>query len=99
MMRGRYLFIFGAVVACAATPCARGGVADAYLSAHLEMFPTRATQAGDHAFDNKLEDFSPERLQRWIEFNQTERDRLTKLLSTPDVPFDDRLDAEALLAH
>src|SRR3954471_21216087 len=99
MMRGRYLFIFGAVVAFAATPCAWGGVADAYLSAHLEMFPTRATQTGDHAFDNKLEDFSPARLQRWIEFNATERDRLTKLLGVADLPFDDRLDAEALLAH
>src|SRR4051812_1415288 len=99
MMRGRYISIFGAVVAFAATTSAWGGLADGYLNAHLEMFPTRATQAGDHTFDNKLEDFSPERLKRWIQFNETERDRLTKLLGAPDVPFDDRLDAEALLAH
>jgi len=39
---------------------ALGGVADAYLDAYLAMFPTRATQAGNHAFDNKLEDFSAE---------------------------------------
>jgi len=63
------------------------------------MFPTRATQAGNHAFDGKLEDYSAERLQRWVDFNQAERGRLTKLLSAADLPFDDRLDAEALLAH
>jgi hypothetical protein len=78
---------------------ARGAVADAYLSAYLEMFPTRATQAGYHAFDGKLEDFSTEKLARWVEVNQTERDRLTKLLAAPDLPFEDRLDAEALLAQ
>ena len=75
------------------------GVGDGYLNAYLEMFPTRATQAGYHAFDGKLEDFSTEKLARWIEVNQNERDRLTKLLSAPDLAFDDRLDAEALLAQ
>src|SRR5213595_4074551 len=63
------------------------------------MFPTRATQAGYHAFDSKLEDFSAQKLERWIELNKTERARVTKLLSSPDLPFDDRLDAEALLAQ
>ncbi len=98
-MRGHYLSMFGAVVVFAATPGARGGVADSYLSTYLGMFPTRATQAGDHAFDSKLEDFSAEQLKRWVEFNEAERGRLTRLLSAPDLPFDDRLDAEALLAH
>src|ERR1043166_843952 len=90
------LLIFPAI---AVTQSALGGVADAYLSAYFEMFPTRATQAGNHAFDSKLEDFSAEKLARWVEVNQTERDRLTKLISAPDLPFDDRLDAEALLAQ
>jgi Bacterial protein of unknown function (DUF885) len=98
-MRGHCLSIFGAVVAFAATHSALGGVADAYLSAYLKMFPTRATQAGNHAFDRKLEDFSTQQLERWVAFNQVERDRLTKLLSAADLPFDDRLDAEALLAQ
>jgi hypothetical protein len=94
---GRFrLLIFAAF---AATQSASGGVADAYLSAYLEMFPTRATQAGNHTFDSKLEDFSTEKLARWVEVNQTERDRLTKVISNPDLPFDDRLDAEALLAQ
>ena len=78
---------------------ALGGVADDYLDAYLAMFPTRATQAGNHGFDNKLEDFSAERLQRWIQFNESERDRLTNLLKQPDLALDDRLDAEALLAQ
>lgn len=81
------------------TQCAWGGVADAYLGAYLEMFPTRATQAGYHAFDTKLEDFSSEKLAHWVEINQAERDRLTKLLASPNVSFDDRLDAESLLAQ
>src|SRR6266446_7515822 len=94
---GRFrLLIFAAF---AATQSALGGVADAYLSEYLEMFPTRAMQAGNHAFDSKLEDFSAEKLARWGEVNQAERDRLTKLISAPDLPFDDRLDAEALLAQ
>src|SRR5882724_10125299 len=94
---GRFrLLIFAAF---AATQSAWGGVADAYLSEYLEMFPTRATQAGNHAFDSKLEDFSTEKLARWVEVNQAERDRLTMLISAPDLSFDDRLDAEALLAQ
>ena len=74
-------------------------MADAYLDKYLAMFPTRATQAGNHAFDNKLEDFSAEQLHRWIQFNESERARLTTLLEQPDLAFDDRLDAEALLAQ
>ena len=93
------LFIFAAVAAFARTHSALGGVADAYLNAYFEMFPTRATQAGNHAFDSKLEDFSKEKLAHWVEINQAERDRLTKLLAAHDLPFDDRLDAEALLAQ
>lgn len=95
-MRCFCLLIFAALVV---THAASGGVADAYLNAYLEMFPTRATQAGYHAFDDKLEDFSTETLARWVQINQTEHDRLTKLLATSDLPFDDRLDAEALLAQ
>jgi hypothetical protein len=96
VVRWFYLSVFGAIFLIQS---ARGGVGDAYLSAYLEMFPTRATQAGYHEFDGKLEDFSTEKLARWVEVNQAEHDRLTKLLSATDLPFDDRLDAEALLAQ
>ncbi len=86
-------------VAFAAAQSAWGGVGDAYLSAYLEMFPTRATQAGNHALDSSLEDFSTEKLAHWVEFNRAERKRLTTLISSPELPLDDRLDAEALLAQ
>ena len=98
-MRCHCLSIFAAAVAFVATANARGGVADAYLDAYFGMFPTRATQAGKHAFDSKLEDFSAEQLERWVGFNQSERGRLAKLLNAPNLLFDDRLDAEALLAQ
>lgn len=99
MMRVCWWAILTAAAVFAAMANARGGVADGYLDAYFGMFPTRATQAGNHAFDGKLEDFSQERLKRWVEFNKEERGRLTKLLKTPDLAFDDRLDAEALLAE
>src|SRR4029434_7061954 len=98
-MRQCWLSILFASIALLHAQSAWGGVADAYLNAYFEMFPTRATQAGNHALDNKLEDFSTEKLARWVEVNQAERDRLMKLLTAPDLPFDDRLDAEALLAQ
>lgn len=98
-MRPCCLFVCVAVIAASVTDQAFGGVADAYLDAYLAMFPTRATQAGNHTFDTKLEEFSPEQLERWVRFNESERDRLTGLLGKPDLPFDDRLDAEALFAQ
>src|SRR6266550_1798641 len=98
-MRHCWFAIFSGSIAFLCAQSARGGVADTYLSEYLEMFPTRATQAGNHAFDSKLEDFSTKKLARWVEVNQVERDRLTKLLAAPDLSFDDRLDAEALLAQ
>ena len=98
-MRNCCLLAGTALIALAATQSVVGGVADSYLDAYLEIFPTRATQSGNNAFDGKLEDFSAERLQRWVDFNQSERGRLTKLLTASDLPFDDRLDAEALLAQ
>src|ERR687889_448095 len=94
---GRFCPLIFAAFAVIQSAC--GGVGDVYLNAYLEMFPTRATQAGYHAFDGKLEDFSNEKLAHWVEVNQAECERLTKLLSAPDLPFDDRLDAEALLAQ
>jgi hypothetical protein len=98
-MRFLSWLILVAAIALAAPQSASGGVADAYLDAYLAMFPTRATQAGNHAFDSKLEDFSAEQLARWVEINRAEQSRLTKLLNASDLSFEDRLDAEALLAQ
>jgi uncharacterized protein DUF885 len=100
MTMSKRILIFLAIVAGSAMQhYAEGGVADNYLDAYFAMFPTRATQAGNHGFDNKLEDFSAERRRRWVQFNESERGRLTNLLKQPDLGFDDRLDAEALLAQ
>jgi len=54
-MRHCWLSILFASIALLHAQSAWGGVADAYLSAYLEMFPTRATQAGNHALDSTLE--------------------------------------------
>ena len=91
--------VVGVIVVFAARPDVRGGVAGAYLDSYFGMFPTRATQAGNHAFDGKLEVFSREQFQSWVDYNKEHRDRLTKLLNGSDLSFDDRLDAEALLAE
>src|SRR5437867_13098018 len=97
-MRHCWFAIFSGSIALLCAQDALGGVADAYLSAYLEMFPTRATQAGNHAFDSKLEDFSKEKLARWGEVNQAERGRLTKVTSATELAVDDSLDAVVLLA-
>src|SRR5574338_295043 len=94
---GRVCVLLSPAIVMIQSAC--GGVTDAYLNAYLEMFPTRATQAGYHASDRKIEDFSSAKLARWVELNQAERDRLTTLLSDTTLSFDDRLDAEALLAQ
>src|SRR4051794_35453595 len=98
-MRGQRLMILASVVVGTIAQSAFGGVADGYLGAYFKMFPTRATQAGYHGFDTKLEDFSAEELDRWARLNHSERDRVGKLLNGHDLRFEDRLDAEALLAH
>src|SRR5215211_5849264 len=98
-MRHCWFAILSGSMALLRAQSAWGGVADSYLSAYLEMFPSRATQAGNHAFDGKLEDFSTEKLTRWVEINQAERDRLTKFIGASDLSFDGRLDAEALRAR
>ncbi len=62
-------------------------IANEYLDAYFAMYPTRATAAGRHDFDQKLEDLSAEKLSRWIEFNRNTRATIAD---------SDSLDAEAL---
>lgn len=66
--------IFAALAVFVAPYGSAVSVADAYL----DMFLTRASLAGNHSYDRKLEDFSPEKLVRWVVVNEAERDRLTK---------------------
>ena len=79
--------------------CAKGSIADAYLDAYFRMFPTRATADGRHDFDHLLEDLSPKRRADWVVFNRSTRDKAAALLKRPDLPFEERLDCEALVAE
>src|SRR4051794_16078867 len=62
------------------------------------MFPTRATEAGRHNVDAKLEDFSRKRITEWIELNRSVRATLVARLGEK-LPADDKLDGEALLGQ
>ena len=74
-------------------------VVDSYLERHFEMHPSRATAAGRRGLDGQLEDLSPERRQAWVSFNQQTLDSLEQLLTLDRVAYEDRIDAEVLLAH
>src|SRR5947209_11775030 len=63
------------------------------------MFPTRATEAGRHDLDSKLEDFSRKKIAGWIEFNRAARGTLLQQLRDPKLLSDDKLDGEALLGE
>ncbi len=53
---------------------------DGYLEAYLTTFPSRATAAGDHRQDRRLEDYSPGNLNTWVAENQLIKDRLERFL-------------------
>src|SRR2546423_13541311 len=81
-----------------ASPVAK--LADSYLESYFEMFPTLATAAARHDFDESLEDLSPQRLKSWIEFNTSKRVEILELLArSNDLSFDDQLDGEVLPAQ
>ena len=68
-----------------------------YLERYFAFYPTLATAAGRHDFDEKLEDLSPERRRDWSRFNRQMAEVFRKRLNDPATPFEDRLDAELLL--
>ena len=78
----------------AADPATAAG---AYLERYFDIYPTRATGAGRHDLDEKLEDLSPERRREWSRFNRQAAEELRRRLNDPATPFEDRLDAELLL--
>lgn len=66
----------------------------AYLERYFATFPSRATAAGRHDFDDRLEDLGPEARRAWVAFNRETAVALAAALARPDLPFEDRLDAE-----
>ncbi|MDQ6913697.1 MAG: DUF885 family protein, partial [Verrucomicrobiota bacterium] len=74
-------------------------ITDRYLDEYFRMFPTRATEAGRHDFDDALEDLSPKRLAEWVEFNRQSRAQIEESLGKSDLSLDERLDFEALFAQ
>ena len=89
----RYALVLLALLATGA----QAGVVEDYLEAYFEMFPTRATAAGLHDLDESLEDLSPKRISEWVSFNRRVAEDLTAALGSPEMDYEDRLDAELLL--
>lgn len=81
----------------AAAPVRAATFQDTYLERYFDMYPSRATAAGRHDLDRRLENLSPERRRAWLNFNRGAVDGFRRLLAAPSTSFEDRLDAELLL--
>lgn len=78
-------------------PVAAADLTAEYLERYFDFYPTRATGAGRHDLDEKLEDLSPERRVAWSRYNRQAAEAFRQRLNDPATPFEDRLDAELLL--
>jgi hypothetical protein len=81
----------------AAAPVCAATFQDTYLERYFDMYPGRATAAGRHDLDRRLEDFSPDRRRAWLTYNRGAVDGFRRLLAASSTSYDDRLDAELLL--
>lgn len=81
----------------AAAPAGAATFQDSYLERYFDMYPGRATAAGRHDLDRRLEDLSPARRRAWLDFNLNAVEGLRRILAAPSTSPDDRLDAELLL--
>ncbi|MBN1272199.1 MAG: DUF885 family protein [Candidatus Aminicenantes bacterium] len=63
-----------------------------YLEEYWKFFPTTATMAGFHKFDNELENFSEKNLEKWMDtldsFNQEFVAKIDKSKLSPNVQID-----------
>jgi len=70
-----------------------GTLVSAYIERYFEMYPTRATEAGRHDFDTRIEDYAPARVEAWLDFNRQTRSELETASVARGISLDDRLDA------
>lgn len=70
---------------------------DTYLERYFDMYPGRATAAGRHDLDLRLEDLSSARRRSWLDFNRGAVAGFHRLIAAPSTSADDRLDLELLL--
>jgi uncharacterized protein (DUF885 family) len=67
-----------------------------YLEDTFRLRPMDATQLGDHRFDDKLDDLSPQARQRWLELVQKTLDDLPKQVDYQKLSPDGKIDYEVL---
>ncbi|MGE5345070.1 MAG: DUF885 family protein, partial [Acidithiobacillales bacterium] len=85
------------LVALLALPRPVPPIVESYIEAWFATFPSRATEAGRHDVDEKLESLPPAKRTEWLEFNRRIAARLRRSLENPGLSRDDRLDGELLL--
>ena len=86
-----------AVLLLLSAPAAAATFQESYLERWFDMYPSKATAAGRHDLDRKLEDMSLARRNAWLTYNIGAAKGLRRILEAPSTSFDDRLDAELLL--
>lgn len=85
------------ILLLAAIPSTAATFQESYLEHWFDMYPGKATAAGRHDLDRRLEDLSPARRHAWLTYNRGAAKGLRRILEAPATSFEDRLDAELLL--
>lgn len=85
------------LLALAAASASAATFQETYLERWFDMYPSKATAAGRHDLDRRLEDLSPARRYAWLGYNRVAAKGLRRILEAPATSFEDRLDAELLL--
>ncbi|HMJ88262.1 MAG TPA: DUF885 domain-containing protein [Candidatus Acidoferrum sp.] len=100
-----HVFAFALLIACALVNTAMAvepATSDAelqkffrrYLDERFVMHPVEATALGDHRFDERLDDLSPEALKRSLELLKTTRVKLRKEIDRTKLSRDGQIDFE-----
>lgn len=67
-----------------------------YLDTYFQMRPLEATRLGDHLFDRKLEDLTPESRAQWAELNKATQRRLPQAVDKQKLSRASKIDYEIL---